>query len=306
MLRSIASPGTPATDDFGSALARVDDEDGDGREDFWAAAPRGGAIYRMSSLGTLLGQAIDPTPGAAPPFGGFGSSLAPTADLNGDSKRDVAVGEAAASSAGQADAGAAHVVVNNRPPVAKCQSVTRSADATCVADVTPAEVDDGSFDPDGDPIVSTLSPASPFALGITPVTLTVTDEHGATATCSATVAVVDTTPPTLAQVAASPSVLWPPNHKLVGVEIAYSATDNCSPQTAIACALAVASDEAVDALGDGHSAPDWLVTGAHRVQLRSERSGRGNGRIYGVAITCADAAMNAVEAGVDVFAPQHR
>jgi hypothetical protein len=306
LLRSIASPGTPATDGFGSPLVRVDDEDGDGRDDFWAAASRGGVIYRMNSLGAVLAQVIDPTPGAVPPNGGFGSSLAATADLNGDGKRDVVVGEPAEPAAGRANAGAAYLVVGNRPPLAKCRPVTKSADASCSADMTAAEVDDGSFDPDGDPIVSIVSPAGPFALGITPVTLTATDDKGATAMCGTAVTVVDTTPPSLSPVAASPAVLWPPNHKLVRVAIQYSGADNCSLPAAIACALDVASNEPADGIGDGHTTPDWVVTDAHRVQLRSERSGGGGGRIYSVAVECRDEAMNGVGAGVDVVAPHHR
>jgi hypothetical protein len=305
LLRSIASPGMPATDGFGSPLVRVDDADGDGRDDFWAAASRGGVIHRINSLGAVLAPVTDPTPGAVPPSGGFGSSLAATADLSGDGKRDVVVGEPAQIAAGQANAGAAYLVVENRPPMAKCRPVTKSADANCSADVTAAEVDDGSTDPDGDPILTTVSPAGPFALGITPVTLTATDDQGATATCSAAVTVLDTTPPSLSQVAAFPSVLWPPDHKLVGVAVQYTAADNCTQPATIACGIDVASNEPVDGIGDGHTSPDWLVAGAHRVQLRAERSGGGGGRIYGVAVECRDAAMNGVGARVDVISPHH-
>ncbi len=306
LLRSIASPGTPATDGFGSPLVRVDDEDGDGRDDFWAAASRGGVIHRMNSLGAVLATMLDPTPDAVAPTGGFGSSLAATADLSGDGKRDVVVGESAEPAAGQANAGAAYLVVDNRPPVAKCRPVTKSAGAGCSADVTAAEVDDGSTDPDGDPIESTIVPAGPFALGGTPVVLTATDDKGASTTCSTTVTVLDTTPPSLSQVSASPSVLWPPNHKLIGVAIHYTAADNCSQPAAIACTLDVGSNEPVDGIGDGHTSPDWLVADAHRVELRAERSGRGNGRFYSVAVECRDEAMNEVGATVDVVAPHHR
>ena len=148
--------------------------------------------------------------------------------------------------------------------------------------------------------------AGPFALGITPVTLTATDDKGATATCNTAVTVVDTTPPSLSQVAASPSVLWPPNHQLVGVAIQYTAADNCSQPAAIACALDVDSNEPVDGTGDGHTTPDWLVTDAYRVPLRSERSGGGDGRIDRVAVDCRGEATNGVGATVDVVAPHHR
>lgn len=80
----------------------------------------------------------------------------------------------------------------NTSPVAKCKDVTVSADANCSGS---ASVDDGSFDPDGDPITLTQTPPGPYPLGTTAVTLTVTDDKGASSSCSATVTVADTTPP---------------------------------------------------------------------------------------------------------------
>jgi uncharacterized repeat protein (TIGR03803 family) len=83
----------------------------------------------------------------------------------------------------------------NNPPVAKCKNVTVSAGAGCTA---AASIDDGSFDPDaGDTIMVTQSPAGPYALGDTLVTLTVTDNHGVSSTCTATVTVEDKTAPAI-------------------------------------------------------------------------------------------------------------
>src|SRR6185436_7268118 len=63
----------------------------------------------------------------------------------------------------------------NNAPVAQCRNITKSADSTCRAAVTPQEVDNGSSDPDGDAITLSLNPAGPFQIGSTSVTLTVTD-----------------------------------------------------------------------------------------------------------------------------------
>lgn len=87
------------------------------------------------------------------------------------------------------------VIFGNQAPVAACQDLSVDADENCQAVVTAAMVDDGSSDPDGDSITLSLSPAGPFPLGMTAVTLTVTDEHGEFSTCDATVTVNDVTPP---------------------------------------------------------------------------------------------------------------
>lgn len=75
----------------------------------------------------------------------------------------------------------------NQPPVALCQNVTVSAGTNCMAS---ASIDNGSFDPDGDPITLSQSPAGPYVQGNTTVTLTVTDNHGASSQCLGTVTVV--------------------------------------------------------------------------------------------------------------------
>jgi hypothetical protein len=88
-------------------------------------------------------------------------------------------------------------VIHNHPPVAVCSNVTVNADAHCIAHVSPSAVGGGSSDPDGDPITLHLSPAGPYSLGATSVQLTVTDDKGLSATCQATVTVVDATAPAI-------------------------------------------------------------------------------------------------------------
>src|SRR5262249_41383453 len=64
---------------------------------------------------------------------------------------------------------------DNRAPIAVCQNITRSADSGCHAAVAGSDVNNGSSDPDGDPITFSLSPPGPYPLGMNTVTLTVTD-----------------------------------------------------------------------------------------------------------------------------------
>jgi len=82
----------------------------------------------------------------------------------------------------------------NRIPVAICSNAIVSAGTDCQAE---ASVDNGSFDPDGDPITVSQVPLGPYPLGTNSVTLTVTDNHGTYSSCSALVIVQDRTPPTI-------------------------------------------------------------------------------------------------------------
>jgi hypothetical protein len=107
-------------------------------------------------------------------------------------------------------------------------------------------------------------------------------------------------PPVITNETATPSVLWPPNHRMASVTVDYTVVDNCGP---VAVGLQVASNEAIDGVGDGHSSPDWEVMDAHQVRLRAERSGNGAGRIYSVAITASDSANQSATRAVAVYVP---
>jgi hypothetical protein len=175
----------------------------------------------------------------------------------------------------------------NAPPLASCQDATVStASGLCTAD---ASVDDGSFDPDGDPITIEQTPSGPYALGDTDVTLTVTDDKGAFDTCDATVTVIDEEAPVISSVSANPDKLWPPYHKMVPVTVAVNASDNCDFDCQI---LSVKSNEPVKGKGYGNKAPDWKIVNASKVKLRAERAGKGNGRIYTITVECTDESGN--------------
>ena len=113
----------------------------------------------------------------------------------------------------------------------------------------------------------------------------------------------DTTPPTIVSSSANPSVLWPPNHKMVQVALAIEASDDIDP--APACVIvAVTSNEPTDGLGDGDTPVDWELSGGLTLKLRAERSGKGDGRVYTITVACTDAAGNTSHAAIEVKVPK--
>src|SRR5206468_12470353 len=91
--------------------------------------------------------------------------------------------------------------------------------------------------------------SGPYPLGATPVTFTATDASGNVTSCSTSVIVRDTTPPSLT-LTADQSALWPPNHRLVPVRIGWQVSDRCDP-AATARLVSVESSEPDDAPGGG-------------------------------------------------------
>jgi hypothetical protein len=272
--------------------------------------------------------------------------------------------------------------VNNLPPIAKCIDIEIAANAQCQAFISAKDVDNGSSDPDDDPLTYSLDFAGPFLLGETrnvimsvedgkggkdscvakvtvidktppvpdlavlptlsgecgvdsttaptawddcsgrivgitsdpvhysvqgtyTITWTYDDRHGNIAIQMQTVIVKDTLPPVMSQISASPNEFWPPNHKLMPVAISVAATDNCTalPQSEI---VKVTCNEPVNGPGDGNTDPDWVLTGKLSLNVRSERSGTGNGRVYTITVACTDAAGNSALKDVTVTVPKSK
>jgi len=102
----------------------------------------------------------------------------------------------------------------------------------------------------------------------------------------------DLTAPVISSVSASPSSLWAPNHKMNNVTVTTVASDYCGG-TPVCAISSVSSNEPINGLGDGNTAPDWVITSANTLQLRAERAGVGTGRVYTIGMTCTDVAGNA-------------
>jgi hypothetical protein len=144
-------------------------------------------------------------------------------------------------------------------------------------------------------------------LGPHAITLRVTDRQGLSSTAPATVTVADTIPPSLA-LTVDPAVLWPPNHRLVPVQVAWQAGDACSPAVMVTLVSAVSSEpDDAPGEGDGRTTGDVVGaapgTAATSIELRAERSGSGAGRTYALTYRATDAAGNAAPALALVSVP---
>jgi len=109
--------------------------------------------------------------------------------------------------------------------------------------------------------------------------------------------------PSILGVSAAPNVLWPPDHKLVRVVINYTVADSCD--SAPVCSLKVGSSDG-EGGGSGNTSPDWQVIDAHDVNLRAERAGAGDGRIYTITVTCTDKLGLSSSATTTVTVPHDR
>ncbi|APR83713.1 Hypothetical protein A7982_09062 [Minicystis rosea] len=140
------------------------------------------------------------------------------------------------------------------------------------------------------PVSCTPSLDTAFATDAT-VSCSASDAIGA-ATCSFAVDLPEVVP----QIVTTPIELWPPNHKYHTIDLSdcvSRVSDGCGGTydiDAVGTIVRVTSDEVEDApgkgeSGDGSTCADMVISGPHTVDLRAERNGTSDGRVYRIHFT---------------------
>lgn len=129
----------------------------------------------------------------------------------------------------------------------------------------------------------------------------------------------DTTPPVISKLSATPSLIWPPNHKMVPVTLDAVATDNVGVTSLkiVSVNVTEADDRDHDAKrnesddrdqehdgdsngkGNGARSVDFQITGDLTLKLRAER-----GNSYTITVKALDAAGNAATKTVTISVPK--
>jgi hypothetical protein len=251
--------------------------------------------------------------GAVVAFAAFGSDLVSgvmAAQCTPVSGTTFAIGTTTVSctatdAAGNFSTGAFSVTVRDTTPPTITVPANITAEATSPSGAAVTYSASASDIVDGNVAVQcTPASGSTFALGTTAVSCSASDSRGNAASRSFTVTVRDLTPPQIVSVAASPDVLWPPNHKMANITVSIVAVDAVDPNP-VSRIISVSSSQPINGTGDGDTAPDWVITGPRTVQLRSERS-HGVDRIYTITVESVDASGNRSTATDTVYVSQSR
>jgi hypothetical protein len=225
----------------------------------------------------------------------------------------------------------------NEPPVA---DAGQEQELDCTSSAGAAVTLDGtlSSDPNENDVLTYLwsapdgivfddetspTPTATFPIGVTSVTLTVSDS-AETSSDTVDITVIDDVLPSVA-IAPSLGNLWPPNQRIEVIGVSIPASDDCSaPDSLVLQSVEVSSNEADDSTDDGDFVGDVAgvdgftapvdVTSAFAwnpatlsfegdVALRAERKGNGSGRTYTIMATVTDGSGNATSVTTTVVVP---
>lgn len=104
----------------------------------------------------------------------------------------------------------------------------------------------------------------------------------------------DTTPPQLL-LSATPTTLWPPNHKMVKITVTKIATDDVDPNPVISLVGVT--------LNEGDPAADIEIYADGSIYLRAETGLAETNRVYTITYSAVDASGNSTEESVTVTVP---
>ena len=169
-----------------------------------------------------------------------------------------------------------------------------TADDSCAGDLTSA--------------ITKVSNVDPDTVGDYTIVYTVSDGHNTT-TKTRHVQVRDTTPPVITLTNAVIS-LWPPNHGYTTVnltQLVANASDSCDSGVDLSDVVIekVTSDELENSGGDGNTLNDIVIAANCRsANLRRERDGSSNGRVYTFTFRVQDPSGNVTRATATVTVPK--
>jgi hypothetical protein len=182
---------------------------------------------------------------------------------------------------------APQLTLNAGPSVLECNGAPYSDPGATASDVCSGDLTAQ---------IQTSSTLNQSQVGHYAVDYRVTDGAGNTSTATRPLQVVDTQPPVLQT---GNVELWPPNHAMRSFTLAdcVAVTETCDSSlnvNASGVITSIFSDEPEDknGVGDGKTVEDIVITGRSSFQLRAERGGTINGRVYGVNFTVRDPSGN--------------
>ena len=189
----------------------------------------------------------------------------------------------------------------SQPPVLTQSNLTAPASSANGAIVTFAPTVVDPIDGTNHDAVTCAPKASgsTFPVGTTTVTCSATNSVGLTGRVTFTITVAHSLP-SCGAATASPSALWPPNHKLVTIAIAnVKNADGAAITTKV---TSIFQDEPTQGLGDGDTPIDGSIVNGTPL-LRAERSGEGNGRVYYLGFTATTPSGGSCTGTVSVGVP---
>ena len=200
-------------------------------------------------------------------------------------------------------------VTDTIPPV-----ITRNGASDITVECHTAFTDPGATASDGcdaNVAVTVSGSVNVNLVGNYTLTYNATDASGNhAAPVTRIVHVVDTTAPTITLNGQTPS-MWPANHEyqtFLVTNFVTGAGDGCNTTLGISSVVIekVTSDELENGDGDGNTLNDIVIAAdCKSVQLRSERDGGGDGRVYTITFRLRDASGNTTRATARVVVPHN-